>query len=69
MGLIWNEGPVKHFDGSPAPGSAPIPTSFRIVDAERRLLVRIQANPEQTLKVEDMQLIVEAINALPELLK
>lgn len=63
--LIWDEQGVKDFvTGEPRPGRAPITRSFRIVDAENRLLVRIAADPEQTLNVEDMQAIVEAVNAL-----
>lgn len=67
--LIFDTQGVKHLDGSPAPGTAPITNSFRILDANGCLLIRIQADPEQTLKAEDMQLIVTAVNALPEFLK
>ena len=63
--LIYDYVPGKHFDGSPA-GDAIKADSLRIVDADGRLLVRIQADPEQTLKGEDMTLIVEAVNALHE---
>ncbi len=41
---------------------------MRIVDAEVRLLVGRETAPEQALKPEDMQLVVEAVNAVPLLL-
>jgi hypothetical protein len=66
--LIFNRGSGRRFtSGEPVDG-VPDPNSLRIVDAENCLLIRIAADPEQALKAEDMQLIVAAINALPDLL-
>lgn len=59
--LIYDRGHGRRFDGTPV--DVIQLDTLRIVDAENRLLVRIQADPEQTLKAEDMQLIVEAVNA------
>ena len=63
--LIFDRGSGKDFQGRPC-GGVIKPDTIRIVDADNRLLVRIQADPEQTLKPEDMQLIVACVNALSE---
>ena len=67
--LIWDQQGIQNMDGSPAPGTVPDRRSFRIVDAERRLLVRIAADPEQTLKAEDMAFIAECRVWVPLLLQ
>ncbi len=44
------------------------PETIRIIDADNRLLVARCSEPEQTLGPNDMQLIVAAVNAMPEVL-
>ena len=63
--LIFDRAPARDFKtGKTLDGvTAPVASSFRIVDADRRLIVRIAADPEQALTIADMQLIVEAVNA------
>lgn len=62
--LIFDRAPARDFAGEPLEGvTAPVISSFRIVDADGRLIVRIAADPEQALTVADMALIVEAVNA------
>lgn len=62
--LIWDEGPAVGFsDGKPR-GTCMRPDTLRIVDDNNCLLVHIKAAPEQTLKPEDMQLIVESVNGI-----
>ena len=65
--FIWDEGPAVNFTTGKPQGTCIKPETMRIVDAENNLLVHIRAAPEQTLKAEDMQLIVAAVNALSEL--
>ncbi len=66
--LIWNEGPAVGFsDGKPR-GTCMRPETIRIIDADNRLLVARCSEPEQTLGPNDMQLIVAAVNAMPEVL-
>lgn len=63
--IIYNRTAGRPFAGGELiPNAAIDPLSLRIVDADRRLLIRIHADPEQALTAEDMALIVEAVNAL-----
>lgn len=62
--LIYDHKDGYRFDGTLVPDGAIDPRSFRIVDADCRLIARIGADPEQVLTPSEMVLIVEAVNAL-----
>lgn len=66
--LVFNRVPAKNFTTGEPQGTCPDPTSLRILDGENRLLARIDADPEQVMRAEDMSFIAHAREDIPWLL-